>query len=189
MTKLKQILKAKHMSVKECSNISGIPYSTLLDIVNGKTFLSNSATSVTYRLSKVLNYPMEELVSIDIFYREESWDNFRSNVQHELKSMGDRNFLMRMVSDDIPNKYWEADRIKEALYLVAMFDYLCRINNMPRYNGFARLRDYKLNELCVSQDYIISDMLGINNREDEIKNAIPEFLKYNILEGNIRDVE
>ena len=59
--RLQELLDKKNMSVLRCSQESRIPYSTLADIVKGKTSIEKTAADVIYKLSKTLNISMEEL--------------------------------------------------------------------------------------------------------------------------------
>ena len=62
--KLQELLDQKNMSVLRCSQESQIPYSTLADIVKGRTPIEKTAADVIYKLSKVLNISMEELIEV-----------------------------------------------------------------------------------------------------------------------------
>ena len=59
---LQELLDKRNLSVLRCAQESQIPYSTLADIVKGKTPIEKSAVNVIYRLSKTLNVSMEELI-------------------------------------------------------------------------------------------------------------------------------
>ena len=60
--KLEKLLEKRKMTVRRCSQESQIPYSTLADILKGKTSIRNTSADTLYKLSKVLNVSMEELI-------------------------------------------------------------------------------------------------------------------------------
>ena len=49
---LKELLKEKNISVYQCAKKSKVPYTTLADLVNGKTKLSKCTAETIYKLSK-----------------------------------------------------------------------------------------------------------------------------------------
>ena len=59
---LEAILKEKKMTIYQCAKLSGIPYTTLSEVVRGKTRLEKCSAETVYKLSKVLNVTMEELM-------------------------------------------------------------------------------------------------------------------------------
>lgn len=55
------VLEDKHITTYALSGKTGIPYSTLSDIVCGKTDIKNVSASVLYKLSRALGMTMEQL--------------------------------------------------------------------------------------------------------------------------------
>lgn len=187
---LYDLLKQNNMSVHQCSKKAGIPYMTLLELVHGKTSLLRCNTSTAYRLAKALNISMEEL--IEPYTRWEidtgSWDNYKSTLQHMLQDMGDKAFIRDAVKNKVPFYYYQQKKIKECLYLVSMTDYLCRINHIKPYAGFGPFRSLKLENTLYPTDILLLESLGIMEKSEAEKHAIPEFLRHNIIEGDIRNV-
>lgn len=60
--KLIDLLRNKQLSVYQCAKESQIPYTTLSDLVKGKTSLENCTAVTLYKLSKTLHVAMEELL-------------------------------------------------------------------------------------------------------------------------------
>lgn len=60
------MLKERGMSRYRLAVEAGIPHSTLSDICNRKTLLEKASADTVYKLSKVLNVPMERLISESI---------------------------------------------------------------------------------------------------------------------------
>ena len=55
------LLKKKNISQYRLSKISGVPYSTLTDIISGRTTLSSVSAGTLSRIAKALNVSMDEL--------------------------------------------------------------------------------------------------------------------------------
>lgn len=120
----------------------------------------------------------------------EDFENYKSNVCHLLHNLGDINFLQTILEDDTISQLAKNKLTGYALYLVAMVDYISKENDVPLCTKYDWLRKLKLPELAIP----VSIRLGMKLfKSDEIlkdacENAIPEFLKYNILEGDVRNV-
>lgn len=84
---LAAILKRKNISVYRCSKESNVPYTTLLDIVKGKTKIEKCTAETVYRLAKTLDVAMEELLEKHLegkkamLYRSD-FETFKSNICH-----------------------------------------------------------------------------------------------------------
>ena len=181
------LLNEKNMSVYQCSKISGIPYTTLLEMVNGKTDINKCTAETVYRLAKTLNIDMESLLQRNDI---DDFETFKSNVKHLLKEKGDFLFLVETyLSDDI-RKYWNNFQKAKALYLLSTVDYLSRINNLPIAEDYNDLRDYALTKTLLPEDLRLNKALNNNSNieKDALKESIPEFARFNIVERNLRDV-
>lgn len=79
---------------------------------------------------------------------------------------------------------------REALYLLAMVDYLSRINNLSLCTNYNDIRAQKLEKPCFPAGVIVSYAATGDERikEKALANAIPEFLRFNIVEGEVRNV-
>ena len=60
---LASLLREKQLSVYQCAKESSVPYTTLLDIVKGKTRIEKCTAETLYKLAKTLNVAMEELLA------------------------------------------------------------------------------------------------------------------------------
>ena len=133
---LKELLKSRNMSVYQCSKESRVPYTTLADLVNGKTKIGRCSVETVYKLSKVFHLTMEELLENDIgnefevAYRS-NFEIFKSNVCHIVKDKGDIDFIVDVLRESEIRMYWNRKWYPESFYLLAMVDYLCRENDLP----------------------------------------------------------
>ena len=184
-----EILEKKKMSKYRLAKASGIPYSTLSDILNGKTELKKCSAETVYRLAKELGVSMEELLASSLEYRC-SFDNFKSNVCHKLKAQGDIDFLIDVLERDDILKYYNRKWYPESLYLLAMVDYLSRVNDVPLCTKYDSLRKAKLSQ-TVYPSSVIALAIAMKSNEPKRqaeKESIPEFMRFNIVESEVRNV-
>ena len=99
-------------------------------------------------------------------------------------------FLEKILKEDPIQKYYRKKWYPEAFYLLGMLDYLSRVNDIEICTKYNPIRKDKLKErlypLGIVQYYAV---MGEPIPEDKIlKEAIPEFLQYNIVESEVRNV-
>ncbi len=80
------------------SQNSGVPYTTVCDICNGKTKIENCSAKTVYEIAEALGVSMESLLD---FSSEErcSFELYKSSVCHRVKEMGD--IIDTLEQDDI----------------------------------------------------------------------------------------
>lgn len=71
-----------------------------------------------------------------------------------------------------------------------MVDYLSRENGLPLCNDYEDIRNCKQSEPLYPKDIILAAKLDVSldKKEQCLKEAIPEFLRFNIIESEIRNV-
>ena len=194
---INRILKEKGMSQYRLSQESGIPKATVADICSGKAKIRKCAAETIYKIAKVLDVSMETIIEEDIKDEEQakepyrtSFEVFKSNVCHMVKDMGDIDFLIYMLENDIVRKVYNRKWYPEALYMLAMVDYLSKENDVELYGGYNDIRCQKFSEPIYPASAVLLDKIikGSKYKESALKGALPEFLKYNIVEGEIRNV-
>ena len=116
------------------------------------------------------------------------FEAYKSNISHMLKELGDIRFLIKIIQDNAVVVLWDSNHKKEALYLLATTDYLCRINNVPLVTNYQELRTCSFVEPIFSRDVLMEDLLlkSSNAKARAREKCIPEFLRHNIIEGDIR---
>ena len=119
-----------------------------------------------------------------------SFEVFKSNTCHYVKDMGDLDFIAAILKSDEVRKLYKKYWYPEALYLLAMLDYLSRINDIPlctRYNDLRKCKlerpVYPVGVLLYSEVLQSDEPLRIAGEE-----AIPEFKQFNIIESDVRNV-
>ena len=83
-------------------------------------------------------------------------------------------------------KKWYA----EAFYLLAMVDYLSRINNIPLCNKYEYIRSRSLKDTLYPKDVIMTYLLDPQSdvKKRSRDESIPEFMRFNIVESEVRNV-
>lgn len=118
------------------------------------------------------------------------FDLFKSNVCHRLKELGDTEFIIGLLESNAIRKYYDKHWYPEALYLLAMLDYVSRVNGVALCADYDDLRRQKLQE-PIYPSSIIAQVLVTGDETIKIKaveESIPEFIRFNIVEKDIRDV-
>ena len=124
---------------------------------------------------------MEERMDFEIF---------KSNICHDVKRKGDLFFIKNILNSEYIIELFKRKWYPECLYVLAMVDYLSKKNDIPLCNIYDELRNSKLEELIYPRGVMLMSYLEKSNKPKKqmLKEAIPEFLKYGIVEAEIRNV-
>lgn len=187
---LYSILKKRKMSVYQCAKAAGIPYTSLHDVLAGKTCLEKCSAGMVYRLSKTLNISMEEIIEKCRKPERMAFETFKSYICHEVRRKGDLDFIIDTLRTDEVSHYWDKKWYPEAFYLLAMLDYLCKQNGIPCCNKYESIRSCSLKEPIFPRDIVLAKKLSprFDIERKCLVESIPEFMRFNIVERSIRDV-
>ncbi len=192
---LNQMLEQKNITKYRLWKESGVPQATISDICTGKTRIEKCSAETIYRIAKVLDVSMESLIapavrSMDEERNRPSFEIFKSNTCHRVKDLGDIPFVIELLQTNQIRKLYEKKWYPEALYLLAMLDYLSRENNIPICKNYNDIRSAKLKQRVYPSSVIIlcKTMNSDAPKEECIRLAIPEFLRFNIVESEVRNV-
>ncbi|MCI2049572.1 MAG: XRE family transcriptional regulator [Lachnospiraceae bacterium] len=118
------------------------------------------------------------------------FENYKSEICHELKRKGDIQFIVSYLKTDQVRKLYDQHMYLQCLYLLAMIDYLCRINDLPLCREYDDLRACKIRQTVYPASVEI--MYKVLNDEKILSEArersIPEFMQHNIVESEVRDI-
>lgn len=186
---INDIMEKKKITQYKLSKESGVPYSTINDIFNGRTSLAKCTAETVYRIAKVLDLSMEELLS-DQMENRMDFELFKSQVCHQFKELGDINFMINLLEGNDIRKFYDKKWYRESFYLLAMLDLLSKENGLSLCREYDDLRYLKLESLLFPKGVLI--MCKVMNDEsyktEALNAALEEFLRYNIVEGDIRNV-
>ena len=118
------------------------------------------------------------------------FETFKSNVCHRVRDMGDLDFIVDALETDAIRKLYDKKRYPECLYLLAMTDYLSRENDLPLCADYNDLRGAKLSNTLYPAG-VLGMCAAFDNddpKEESLREAIPEFLRHNIVESDVRNL-
>lgn len=192
---INELLVQKNITKYRLWKESGVPQATISDICTGKTSIEKCSAETIYRIAKVLTVSMESLIAPAVQRAEEerhrpSFELFKSNTCHMVKDMGDIPFIIQLLETNQIRNLYEKKWYPEALYLLAMLDYLSRENNVPICKNYNDIRTAKLQRpVYPSSVVILCKTLNSDAPKEECyRLAIPEFLRFNIVESEVRNV-
>ncbi|MBQ4069613.1 MAG: helix-turn-helix transcriptional regulator [Lachnospiraceae bacterium] len=192
---LNDLLEEKKMSKYRLAKESGVPQTTVADICSEKANIEKCSAETIYKIAKVLNVSMESLIQEKIETRKFETDRlsfevYKSNVCHLVKDKGDVEFIIETLSKDEVRNLYNRKWYREAFYLLAMIDYLSKENDVQLCEKYNDIRTQKLSEIVYPEGVVLSDMAMKTDkyRKESLKNAIPEFLRFNIVESEVRNV-
>ena len=171
------------------AKLSGVPQTTVTDICSGKAKIGNCSGETIYRLAKALGVSMESLVADSMEYRP-AFETFKSNVCHSVKDMGDLDFLIETLETGRIRALYEKGWYAESLYLLAMVDYLSRENGFPLCAEYGDVRCAKLQKTIYPAGVLAmcAAFKSDEPKTESLREAIPEFLRHNIVEAEVRNV-
>jgi len=192
---INEVLEQKNITKYRLWKESGVPQATISDICTGKTRIEKCSAETIFRIAKVLDVSMESLIAPAVKRMEEersrpSFDVFKSNTCHRVKDLGDIPFIIQLLQTNQIRQLYEKKWYPEALYLLAMLDYLSRENNVPICKNYNDIRNAKLERLVYPSSVILlcKTMKSDAPKEECMRMAIPEFLRFNIVESEVRNV-
>lgn len=119
-----------------------------------------------------------------------SFETFKSNTCHRVKDMGDIDFIIDTLERDMIRNLYKKMWYPESLYLLGMVDYLSRINDLPICTNYNDIRKHKLAQVVYPSSVLIQ--AAVMHSEDvktkARKKAIPEFMRFNIVEREVRNI-
>lgn len=186
---INELMASKKLTKYRLAKNSGIPYTTINDICSGKAQIEKCSAETIYRISKELGVSMESIIEPYIETRID-FELFKSNTCHALKEKGDIRFVIEVLEEDPIRKYYKKKWYPECLYLLAMLDYISRLNDIPMCTQYNDLRKMKLKEIVYPSSVLMAARITKNNHllQEAIMAAIPEFMKFNIVENEVRNV-
>lgn len=184
-----KIVQDKNISAYRLAKDSGVPYMTINDLINNKTTLPKCNAETVYKIAKTLGTSVEELIK-PYMKKRPSFELFKSNVCHRLKSLGDVDFLIDLIDHDEITDYYDLQWYPECLYLLAMLDYVSRMNHIPPCSEYEYMRTMKLSTVIYPSSVLAIDMATNSDlaKKEAWENAIPEFKRFNIVESEVRNI-
>jgi len=186
---INELLEQKNMTKYRLAKTSGVPQTTIIDICSGKAKIEKCSADTLYKIAKTLEVSMETLLDTAMEYRAE-FEIYKSNICHLVKDMGDIDFIIETLESDKIRKLYQKRWFPECLYLLAMVDYISRENDLPACSEYDDIRSSRLRETIYPAS-ILTMCAAFNSdkpKTDSMNEAIPEFMRFNIVESEVRNV-
>ena len=182
------------ISFEELCKTTGIPASTLSDILSGKAELTHCQARTIQKLSHGIGLSMDELMELDSLARSVPEKNesgklhklcspdvfsaFRGDLLDVLQHVDEETFIFAAAQTGFVENMYEAGLCPQALYSLGLIDYLCDKHGIPRLAQYNKYRDDTMEKTvigyigteCRLLDYMCFDSL------------IPQMLKFNFVE-------
>jgi len=187
---LEELITNKGFTIYSLSKKTKIPYSTLNDLVKGKTRMMCLSFKYGMSLCDALDVQPNYLLEIEPKkpINRVPFNHFRSNVLHDLKSKGPKEFVNFLMSNHQIDNYHKSGYKEETLYLIALIDTLCKEYDLPKYtHKFKALREHKLdNPFYPGSVHVKFSSFDEYEKTFNVK-CLDEFKKFNIIESSIDD--
>ncbi len=115
---------------------------------------------------------------------------YKSNVCHQLKELGDIKFIISTLENNDIRKLYENEWYPESLYLLAMLDYISRVNDVPICTDYDDLRQCKLQSVIYPSSVFAFYMVSSDEtvKTQAFNDSIPEFIRFNIVKSDVRNI-
>ncbi len=99
-------------------------------------------------------------------------------------------FIIKLLEEDPIRKYYKKKWYPESLYFLAMLDYVGRENDIPICTQYDDMRSLKLKTILFPASVLVAAKVAKNDelKHRSIMEAIPEFMRFNIVENEVRNV-
>ena len=183
-------LQELNMTKYRLSKDSGVPQATISDICSGKADLQKCAAGTLLRLANVLGVSIEDILQSSGTEYRSAFEIFKSNTCHRVKEMGDVQFMLDLLESDRIRTMYNRRWYPETFYLLAMLDYLSRLNGIPLCTRYDDIRSRRLSRPLYSVGVLMTSEVLKSEKPKRAaeREAIPEFRRFNIMESEVRNV-
>ena len=189
---INDLLQQNRMSMYRLSKLSSVPQATISDICTGKTELGRCSAETLYKIAKVFHVTVDSILDANFSKQDSrlSFEVYKSEICHQLKTAGDLDFVAEVLTNKSIFHLFQKQWYPEAFYLLAMVDYLSRLNGLPLCSDYHDLRCKKLASPIYPAGVLIEDALSRTDhaKKEAIAHSIPEFSHFNIIEVEVRDI-
>lgn len=197
MKYLDQLMNDRHMTNAELSRLSGIPDSTLRDILSGKAQLDYCKAGTLVCLADALDTTVEDI--LEHFWNELQTESiperkqptnlpplwfFYSLLDATRSSLIDHpelDLVRFIYTQNYIEQFYDNGDYRDALYLLGLTDYLIHKNHMEPGDRYDAYRNTCLDQPVYPMQAMSEDKYAFNlARACAEKYAIPELARFNI---------
>lgn len=188
MTLLEELMKQYNKTMEDLMIYTNLAEDKLTPFITGDISILDCPVKIFAALAKTFGLTVQELWDMAEHYdfNPKDFEIFKSNTCHTVKRLGNKGFIDEIVNKEYIEIYWNNKNRLCACYLLAMIDYLCRLENLPLIEKFDCIGGYRLPKLVYPYSFNF-----INNEElldSALALAIPEFYRHGIVEGDVFNV-
>ena len=191
---LMKLMDDHNMNRADLSRLSGIPESTLRDILNGKARLDRCAAGTLCAIAKALGTTVEEILQHDdrqakeqtLIHDSESMLYFYTMVDAsmiKLGRIGEVAFIEEIYRENWIERFIISGSWRMGLFLLGLTDYLSRKNQLELNPEFDPCRDFCLDQPVYSMATLDDDddpEYFAKAKARAERSAVPELARFNI---------
>lgn len=179
------LLKEKGITGYALAKLSGIPYTTINDLIHSRSLPKNISLDHALRIARVLEIDVVTLNEIEKAPLT-NFKFFRTNLLNDIHIIGVKRWINRTIKNKTVDFYYKNGGIAHALFMLATLDYLSRRNHMPIYTKrYNDLRKLSLDKTLFTGGTLLS-FSDIKHAETLLGIKIePEYSRHNIVEIDI----
>ncbi|MBR5048957.1 MAG: helix-turn-helix transcriptional regulator [Erysipelotrichaceae bacterium] len=182
------LLRERQLSVSALSRISNVSAALISDLSRGQTSLFEVSGQDLYGLSQALGMTIEQLLQCERLLRPR-FENFKKDCKKRLRVLGDHDFITDVIESQDINFFFSHKWYPETFYLLALLDLVCQRNGVLLYPDYKDLRTMRLSQTIYPDEVVIlaSSVSSERPLQEALKHAMPQFLRYNIVETDISE--
>ena len=184
---IKDILQIKNMSMYRLAKDSGVPYTTIQEIISGKVKVEKCSAETIYKIAQVLDVQMEEILQ-PFIVRQSDFEIFKKSLRKQVNDLGDFEFVGEILNKNDIRNYHKKNQLPQCYYLLALVDYLCNENGLPAFTDYDDIRKERLPETLYPAEVVslATALKDDNVLREAYQKGIDEFKHFNIIETDIR---
>ena len=176
------------LSREKLFRTSGIPESTLRDILNSKTVLANCKAITISKLAKALHLPVESVLKLEPIGQKQATPDFegvenfvfiRNNLLDILYGSSPSSFIRVAQTDKTAEWFFAHQRRAAALWLIGLMDYLCDRQGLPR---MPQYDFYRRTAIRVWDGHVLCPSWLLDDDPQPMRHALPQFARFGIVE-------
>ena len=188
---LSTLLERKNITKYRLSKLSEVPQTTILDICSNKSKIDKCSALTLFKIASCLNIKVEDFFTKEVDnISPKEFDVFKSSVCHEYKNSNKKELVDKIASSNEIEKLFKEKKYAKAFYLLALIDYICDTNKIKRIEKYEKFRCLSLLDPIFPQGILLLDKTFKTNKykKKALKEAIPQFKNFNIIESDIENV-
>ena len=188
---LLSLLERKNISQYRLAKMCSVPQTTISDICLNKSKINKCSAYTLFKIASSLKISVEDFFTKEIDNTPiKEFEVFKSSICHSYKKNNYESFIEEILLNNYINNFYDNKEYAKAFYLLAFVDYICDQNGLKRYKEFDKYRSLGLLEPIFPSGILLLDKVFKTNsyKRKALKEAIPQFKRFNIIESDLENV-